>query len=127
MRIEDQVVLMGNTDCPQKVLAHSSIFAFPSSFEGWGLALTEAMSVGLPCIGLKKTAAVNELIIHGFNGVLAKDEKDFVVLLKHLMDNPEERNRMGSNGRAFVEQFSPQIVWDKWEDLIRETIQEYWE
>lgn len=43
-------------------------FAFPSAYEGFGLSLAEAMSMGLPAVGYKSCSAVNELIVDGKNG-----------------------------------------------------------
>jgi len=124
--LTNQVFLMGTTDKPLDVLRESDIFAFPSLFEGFPLALTEAMSAGLPCVGLKTATAVNELIVDGYNGFLSdNDEFDFAQKLKRLMDDPQLRVTLGQNGREFVKQFEPKKIWDQWENLIVEVVQQY--
>ena len=60
--LEDRVFLMGTTNDVVRKLMDASIFAFPSSHEGFPLALTEAMSIGLPAVGYKSCHAVNQLI-----------------------------------------------------------------
>ena len=124
--LENQVFLMGTTDKPLDVLRESDIFAFPTAFEGFPLALTEAMAVGLPCVGLKTTSAVNELIIDGYNGLLSdNNEFDFAQKPKQLMDDSQLRATMGRNGHEFVKQFEPKKIWDQWENLIIETVQQF--
>jgi glycosyltransferase involved in cell wall biosynthesis len=124
--LENQVFLMGTTDKPLDILRKSDIFAFPTAFEGFPLALTEAMSVGLPCVGLKTTTAVNELIVDGYNGFLSdNNEADFAKKLKRLMDEPQLRVTLGRNGHESVKQYEPTKIWDQWENLIEETVQRF--
>jgi len=121
--LANQVKLMGTTDRPLDVLRKTDIFAFPSSAEGWGLALTEAMAVGLPCVGLKTASSVNELIVDGTNGFLADDtSEDLAEKLKILMDNQDLRIKMGKAGHEMMKQYAPEKVWDQWEELITKVV-----
>jgi len=115
-----QVELMGTTNQALGVLRDADIFAFPSNFhEGWGRALTEAMSVGLPCVGLKTTPSVNELIVDGVNGFLTDNTaEDFAEKLKTLMDDRELRVKMGKAGNEMVKQYAPEKIYDQWEKLL---------
>jgi len=117
-----QVELMGATSRPLEVLRNADIFAFPSNYsEGWGLALTEAMAVGLPCVGLKRTPSVNELIVDGVNGFLTDNTpEDFAAKLKVLMDDQKLRATMGRAGHEMMKQYAPDKVWDQWEKLLFE-------
>lgn len=63
INLEEKVFLMGETKDIINKLMDGDIFAFPSKFEGMPLALMDAMSVGLPAIGYKSCASVNELTI----------------------------------------------------------------
>jgi len=42
--------------------AQGSIFCFPSRYDGWGLALVEALATGMPCIGTDRTGAALEFL-----------------------------------------------------------------
>ena len=55
------------------MVSNASVCAFPSKYEGFPLALTEAMSAGLPCVGFKSCTGVNGLIVDGENGFLVED------------------------------------------------------
>jgi glycosyltransferase involved in cell wall biosynthesis len=50
--VEDRVRFVGHAD-PVPYLASSDLFVLPSRIESFGLAYAEAMSMGLPCIGLR--------------------------------------------------------------------------
>lgn len=56
--LEDQIKLVGTIDESHKVwyYKHTSAFVFPSLFEGFGLPVVEAMSLGLPLFLSKKTS-----------------------------------------------------------------------
>jgi glycosyltransferase, group 1 family protein len=117
--LEKQVHLKGtSTDVPS-ILQQGDIFAFPSAYEGFGLSLGEAMSMGLPAIGYKSCPAVNELIINGKTGILCDDGiKPFSDALEELMKNQKLRAEMGKAGRIHMEQYAPQSIWNKWEELL---------
>jgi len=125
--LSGRVKLMGATTHPLEVLRQSDIFAFPSNYpEGWGLALTEAMAVGLPCVGLKNTSSVNELIVDGINGLLAENTpNDFAQKLQMLMDDQHLRVNMGQSGYEMMKQYAPEKVWDTWEELIEKVVRQH--
>lgn len=122
---KEKVNFTGSIINVSEKLQEADIFAFPSAYEGFGLALTEAMAVGLPAIGYKSCPAVNELIIDGYNGFLCEDGiDDFAEKLKILMQDAELRKKMGQNARESMKQFAPKKIWDEWEDLINKVVEE---
>jgi len=118
--LSNQLFFKGVTKEPLEKLLNSDIFAFPSAFEGFGLALSEAMSCALPSVGFKDTPAVNELIKDGENGFLCKDTDDFTDKLEVLMRDEELRKSMGANAREGMKEYSADKVWEKWEKLFKE-------
>jgi len=52
-----------------ELLQQKDLFVFPSLWEGYGIALAEAMSYGLPIVSTD-TGAIPELVTHGVNGIL---------------------------------------------------------
>ena len=115
---------MGTTDRPLDILRTTDIFAFPSNYpEGFGQALTEAMAVGLPCVGLKTTSSVNELIVDGVNGFLTENTpEDFAAKLNILMNSQELRAKMGKAGYEMMKQYAPEKIDDQWEELLSNVI-----
>lgn len=110
------------TDVP-KVLSESSICAFPSKFEGFSLGLAEALSAGMPAIGFASASGVNEMIKNGENGFLATDIDDFAEKLKRLMSDADLRRNMGEKAAENMLAFSPDAIWNKWDELIRKTVE----
>lgn len=124
-RLEGRVVFEGTTKDIGAVYRESDIFAFPSGFEGFGLALAEAMSAGLPAVGRKSCAAVNELIEDGVTGFLAEEgAENFAKALECLMLDQPLRVRMGRAAHEAVKAYQPEKVWDMWGKLIREVLRE---
>lgn len=118
LNLQNKVFLNGFTNDPLSKLKDSDIFIFPSKYEGFGLALTEAMAAGLPSIGFESCSGVNELIEHGKNGFLAKDEIEMVNFLEKLIQDNELRKEIGQNAHHSVKKYAPQIIINQWNDFI---------
>ena len=105
------------------MLLQGDIFAFPSAYEGFGLTLAEAMSVGLPGIGYKNCSAVNEIIKDGENGLLADDGVDSLAeKMRQLMSSSSLRQQLGETAHESMKQYSAENIWGQWEKLIKEVI-----
>lgn len=117
--LEDRIIFCGTTKEIRKCLSQVDIFAFPSAFEGFPLALTEAMTMGIPSIGYRSCSAVNELIKHGENGFLCEDGiNDFAEKLEILIKSQELRIQMGAKAHEDMKAYAPNKIWDMWETLI---------
>ena len=118
--LKDRILIKGVTSDIPKVLAGADIFAFPSASEGFSLALTEAMSMGLPVVGSKNCISTSCLINDGENGLLHDDSPDAIALtLEKLIENRELRIRLGTKARESVKRFAPGNIWDQWETLMQ--------
>lgn len=120
-----RIHLAGTTTAVQDELRQADIFAFSSAFEGFPLALTEAMATGLPSVGFRSADAVNELIVDGKNGILCEDGVPaFAQGLERLMKEPALRSAMGHQAVSDMEPYYPEAVWNQWQRLIDEQIQQ---
>lgn len=120
--IGDRVFLKGFTDDPLEQLKSSDIFIFPSKYEGFPLALTEGMAIGLPSIGFESCSGVNELIKHNENGFLATNEEDMMRYLESLMQDDVLRQTFGENAHLSMEKYDRKNVSQQWETLVRSFI-----
>ena len=122
-RLEKQFVLCGTTkEIPEKLKA-ATIFAFPSIHEGFGLALTEAMAMGLPVVACNDCTACRSLIRNGENGLLSEPSPQaFAEALKMLIRDRELRMRLGAATREDMKQFAADKIWDRWDRLIQQLI-----
>lgn len=120
--LEQRVFLKGETHDVLRQYLHSDIFCFPSAHEGFGNALAEALSAGLPAVVFRSCPAVGDLVEDGKNGIRCDDGVDGLSeALKKLMAHQNERVKMGQYAKISMQQYAPQKVWDMWEDLIVNT------
>lgn len=122
--LRNRVFIKGATNDVPNALREADIFVFPSAFEGFGMALAEGMSVGLPAIGYKSCSAVNELIENGKTGILCDDGVEpLVEAMNRLMENKKLRVQMGKSAKEAMAQYAPEKIWDQWEDLMNKVVQ----
>ena len=121
--LKDCVLFPGATDNVPSKLKNASIFAFPSEYEGFSLALAEAFAMGLPAVGCKDCPSVNSLIKNESNGLLTDPTPEaFAEGLAKLMGSEELRRKYGAQGREDMKPYSADAVWGAWDKLIRELI-----
>lgn len=121
-QLKGRAFLCGNAEDVKMIYQAADIFAFPSSYEGFPLAMTEAMSAGLPVVAYRTCPAVNELVQSGENGLLVDDDIDALAAgLRRLMDNEQLRLKMGKRASEMMKSYSSKVIWDRWEQLIIKT------
>ncbi len=122
--LEDRIFFMGPCENVPEKLQNSSIFAFPSSYEGLSLALLEAFSMGLPSIGCKDCPSVNSLIHDGINGFLTDPAAEkFAEALSKLMSDKKLRQNLGQEAKKGSFNYSADRVWGSWDSLLKSVIQ----
>lgn len=123
-KAEDIIKFFPETDDIDQEYALSDIHAITSTSEGFGNCVAEAMTHGLPNIGLACCPGVKDLIDHEVDGLLVSCDSDIVLglenALKTLMDSAELRKRYGNAGRKKAQEFNPELINQKWLDIIYE-------
>ena len=115
--------MRGNAENVIDIYKKADIFAFPSAYEGFPLAMTEAMSAGLAVIAFQSCSAVNELIQSGRNGLLVKDGVEALSEgLEYLMTNREKRLAFGKQAQQDMKKYVAKKIWDQWENLMIEVV-----
>ncbi len=102
--IVDRVEFTGYQSNPYEFLARMDIYAQPSVEEGFGIAVIEAMALGIPVVA-SNTGGLPELVRNGETGVLVprQDAKSLIGALSRLIADPEFRRAVGRAGRTFVD------------------------
>ncbi|MDZ7909134.1 MAG: glycosyltransferase [Gemmobacter sp.] len=122
--LENRVGLHGHSGNVAARMRKAQILAFPSAFEGWGLAATEALSHGLPVIAFAECSGVNSLVLDGVNGVLVDGPvtgiEAFAAGLERLMADEALRKRLAAAAPASVAPYSVEEFLHKWDALLRE-------
>jgi glycosyltransferase involved in cell wall biosynthesis len=102
----------------------ADVFALTSRLETWGDTLIEAMSYGLPCVGVQSDA-MREIIQDGKTGTLvpSEDVESLGAALIPLLQNQELRDMCGRAGRVIVEkQFTWEQVAQKMVNVMRSVL-----
>ncbi|MBI4446464.1 MAG: glycosyltransferase [Acidobacteria bacterium] len=107
-----------------EALADADIWALPSHTENFGVAVVEAMAMGLPVIVSHNVAIHHEISRSGAGLVVSCDPADVKSALEKLLENPSQRGVMGANGRALVrEKYSLQQVGKSLEQAYLNIVQ----
>ncbi|NJO39550.1 MAG: glycosyltransferase family 4 protein [Cyanobacteria bacterium CRU_2_1] len=121
LRVNDRVHFLGlRNDLPELMRA-VDFLVFPSRYEPFGLVVIEAMASGLPVITATTTGAAE--IITPACGIVLSDPDDAPALaqaLHTLINNPDQRKRMGQAARTIAEQYSWANVARNYVDLFEE-------
>lgn len=106
----------GPTSTPQLSLQAADVFCLPSYREGFGLSVIEASCLELPVI-CSDAYGMADTMVDTVTGVRCKvgDAASLTAAMKYLYDNPDERRRMGENGRKRVlDLFSGEKIVGAW-------------
>jgi glycosyltransferase involved in cell wall biosynthesis len=88
---------------PQRLLqlyAAADLFVLPSRFEGYGMAYAEAIAHGVPVVGTQ-AGAIPDTVPAGAGVLVPADDVDaLAAVLRRLIENPLERERLAAGARA---------------------------
>jgi hypothetical protein len=108
---------------PPELPAFAARYRFyfhPIRYTSLGLALLEAMLIGLPVVGLATTELVT-IVENGKSGFIDTDPAKLIEPMRRLLADPAEARRVGAAGRRAVEErFHIRRFARDWEETIAE-------
>lgn len=112
------VHLVGEEADVANYLRMADIFVFPSLYEGFGLALAEAMLAGLPCIA-NRIEPITEIIRNENEGWLLDtgNVHQLANAMSILMQDENWRKAIGQKGQISAKRFSSSLLIPEWEKL----------
>ncbi|HYZ76635.1 MAG TPA: glycosyltransferase [Gaiellaceae bacterium] len=109
---------------PRRHLTTFDVFALPSRFEGFPLAIVEAMLAELPVVATA-VGSVPEAVREDETGLLVTPDEPAVLAaaLGRLLEDPTLRDRLGARGRALaLERFTAAAMARSFERLYEEIL-----
>ena len=118
--VGDRVDFVGFTDDLAGEYARAAFVAFPSTLEGFPLALLEAAGYALPAVAHDALPGVADIVRDGETGlVVAADERAYAEGLRRLMSDARLRRDLGERARArCAAHYGQERILDQWEDLL---------
>lgn len=108
-----------------RLAAEVDVLVHPSLEESFGMAILEAMALGLPTIGGRSSGAVPWVLDNGRAGLLldVTDPEALAKAMIRLSDHADERHELGQRGRNFAEaKFHIRIVADAYENIYSDLL-----
>lgn len=124
LKLNDRVHLPGLVTNVPEYLQQADIFVMPSRFEGFPMALCEAMAAGLPVLATNCLSGPSEIVDNGVNGILVTTENVDALAagLDSLMSNPTKRQQLAQNAPQILDRFGVEQVMKIWQDAINRVI-----
>lgn len=110
--VDDAVDLAGFRENPLAYVARAGAFAFASFNEGMGLAILEAMALGVPVVATDCPSGPDWLLSGGENGLLVPMEDDVAVAdaLERCLTDAELRRGFVEAGLRRAREFAPSAI-----------------
>lgn len=93
----------------------ANVAVLPSTFEPFGFLTNEAMVYSMPVLVSERCGSATDLVIDGLNGFRfdPSNQEEFANKLLWFMSHPEKFRQMGANGKAIIDQWSPDIITEE--------------
>lgn len=118
--IEDSVEMIPAVKDVRMFYREASCFVLSSRFEGFGLVLTEAASMGLPAISFDCECGPRGIILDGETGLLVppEDVPALAAAMDELAADGARRARMGAAAIERSKLFAPDVITAQWVELL---------
>jgi glycosyltransferase involved in cell wall biosynthesis len=119
--IADHVHFVGHQANPFPLMKRARAYVLSSVWEGFGLALLEAMTLGVPAIATDCPSGPGEILNGGAAGPLVpiRDAEALAAAMVKVCTSDAEHARYAALARARSEHYSLQAMAAGYRDLIR--------
>lgn len=123
-RIENNLILKGQSDDLYKLYPNYVLMAMTSKYEGFPMTLLEGMSNKLPLISFDIATGPDEIIIEGTNGYLIKpfNYDDMADKIIKLVKSESTRVSFSNKNIELIEQFNMKSIINQWLTLFQSNL-----
>jgi len=118
--LQNNVILIGQSDNVKEHYLNSSIFVSTSRWEGFGLAITEAMECGLPVISFDNSGPKEIINKPNINGILVEnhDVTQLANEIIKLIEDNEKRKSISLESIKRAKDFKVNHIIKQWTEII---------
>lgn len=123
--LRDRVELPGVTERPGLWVETADVFVLSSRYEGWGIALLEAMAAGVPVVSFACEWGPTDMVKHGEDGILVSsgDVNALADALANVLGDGALRTRLAVNAEANAKKFSSEHILSQWDAVASSALQ----
>ncbi len=120
--LREKVRFLGFRNDLPELFAQADVFLCASKWEGFGLSIVEAMDAGLPVVvsDIPGVAEVVDPQSHSGLFVDPSSPEEIAARVTELLENPELRRQLGTNGRRRAACFDVSRMRDEYLELYHE-------
>jgi glycosyltransferase involved in cell wall biosynthesis len=119
--VRDRVTVLPRVDHPKLVDVYrdADVFVFPSNYEGFGVAVLEAMAAGLPVVATS-TGVAGDALVDRESAIMVppRDPAALVRAIDALISDAALRSRVGAGARASAETYRHAARITEWADAL---------
>jgi glycosyltransferase involved in cell wall biosynthesis len=118
--VADDVTFLGHRDNPYPYIARARCYALSSIWEGFGLALLEAMTLGRPCVSTDCPSGPGEILGNGEYGVLVapRDAQGLASALQDLCSSETSWSHYAGLAEKRSQDYSLQSMASRYYELL---------
>ncbi len=120
--LENNIFLKGNCPTVMQEYRSHAFCVMTSYYEGFALALVEAMANSLPAVSFDCPTGPREIIQDGINGLLVEDGKIDALAdaINRLIEDPALRQDFSAHATDILKKFDKEAIYQQWVRTIED-------
>jgi glycosyltransferase involved in cell wall biosynthesis len=122
--LEENVFFKGFEKNISEMYANTDILISTSLSEGFGRTIVEGIALGIPCIGLKESGGLRDIIINNENGILIKnDESELAEMIIKIYDDMDFRSKLSLNAiHTYKQKFTEEKMIENYKNFLQKLL-----